>query len=137
PTLLDRLTAGGRRVIAIGKIGDIFAHRGVSEIRKDARNMAMFEAALGAMDDAGEGDLVFANSVHLDTEFGHRRDVAGYAAALESFDQRLPEAISRLREGDLLLITADHGCDPAWHGTDHTRERVPIIGLAPGLAGND
>ena len=97
----------------------------------------MFDAALGAMDDAGDGDLVFANFVDFDTLFGHRRDIAGYAAALESFDRRLPEALSRLREGDLLLLTADHGCDPTWPGTDHTRERVPIIGLLPGRAGGD
>lgn len=137
PTLLDRLAARGRRVIGIGKIGDIFAHRGVAEIRKGHGNMALFDAALGAMDDCRDGDLVFANFVDFDSLYGHRRDVPGYAAALESFDRRLPEALSRLREGDLLLLTADHGCDPTWKGTDHTRERVPIIGLAPGLAGGD
>jgi phosphopentomutase len=137
PTLLDRLTDRKSRVIGIGKIGDIFAHRGVTEVRKGAGNMALFEAALGAMDDAGDGDLVFANFVDFDTVFGHRRDIPGYAAALESFDRRLPEALARLRSGDLLLLTADHGCDPSWRGTDHTRERVPIFGLAPGLAGGD
>lgn len=137
PTLLDRLTAQGRRVIAVGKIGDIFAHRGISEVRKAAGNMAMFDKALGAMDDAGEGDLVFANFVDFDTEFGHRRDVAGYAAALEAFDRRLPEAFSRLKPGDLLILTADHGNDPTWRGTDHTRERIPVIGLGPGLKGGD
>ncbi len=89
------------------------------------------------MEDCRDGDLVFANFVDFDTLYGHRRDIAGYAAALESFDRRLPEAFGRLHEGDLLLLTADHGCDPSWPGTDHTRERVPIIGLAPGLAGGD
>jgi len=78
---------------------------------------------------------VFANFVDFDTEFGHRRDAAGYAAALEAFDARLPEAFARLRDGDLLLITADHGCDPTWSGTDHTRERVPIFGVSPGRGG--
>ncbi len=135
PTLLDRLVARGSNVIGVGKIGDIFAHRGVSEVRKAAGNMALVDAALGAMDDAGEGDLVFANFVDFDTLHGHRRDVAGYAAELEAFDRRLPEALARLRGGDLLMLTADHGCDPTWPGTDHTRERVPIFGLAPGLPG--
>ncbi|TIM60671.1 MAG: phosphopentomutase, partial [Mesorhizobium sp.] len=81
-------------------------------------------------------DLVFANFVDFDTEFGHRRDVAGYAAALEAFDRRLPEALARLREGDLLILTADHGNDPTWHGTDHTRERIPVIGTGPGFGGD-
>ena len=135
PTLLDRLTARGSRVIGIGKIGDIFAHQGVPEIRKGAGNMALFDAALGAMEDAEDGDLVFANFVDFDMVYGHRRDVAGYAAALEAFDRRLPEAIARLKDGDLLMLTADHGCDPTWRGTDHTRERVPVFGLAPGLSG--
>ena len=135
PTLLDRLTAQGHRVIAVGKIGDIFAHRGISEVRKAPGNMAMFDKALGAMDDAADGDLVFANFVDFDTEFGHRRDVAGYAAALEAFDRRLPEAFSRLKPGDLLILTADHGNDPTWRGTDHTRERIPVIGIGPGLRG--
>ena len=137
PTLLDRLTARGSRVIAVGKIGDIFAHRGISEVRKAAGNMAMFDKALGAIEDAGDGDLVFANFVDFDTEFGHRRDVAGYAAALEAFDRRLPEAFARLRQGDLLILTADHGNDPTWRGTDHTRERIPVIGVGPGLRGGD
>lgn len=137
PTLLDRLTARGSKVIGMGKIGDIFAHQGISEVRKAASNMALFDATLVAMDDAQDGDLVFANFVDFDTLFGHRRDIAGYAAALEAFDQRLPEALSRLKPGDLLLLTADHGCDPSWRGTDHTRERVPILGAGPGLTGAD
>ena len=132
-TLLDRLDATGRAVLAVGKIGDIFSHRGISSLRKAGNNMAMFDAALSAMGEAGEGDFVFANFVDFDTEFGHRRDVAGYAAALEAFDARLPEAMARLRAGDMLVLTADHGCDPTWRGTDHTRERVPIIGTGPGL----
>jgi phosphopentomutase len=133
PTLLDRVEAAGGRVIAMGKIGDIFAHQGVTEVRKAAGNMALFDATLQAMEDARDGDLVFANFVDFDTLYGHRRDVAGYAAALEAFDRRLPEALERLRRGDLLMITADHGCDPTWRGTDHTRERVPIFGTGPEL----
>ncbi|RWB13810.1 MAG: phosphopentomutase [Mesorhizobium sp.] len=137
PTLLDRLTERGSKVVAVGKIGDIFAHRGISEVRKAGGNMAMFDKALGAMDDAGDGDLVFANFVDFDTEFGHRRDVAGYAGALEAFDRRLAEALSRIGQGDLLILTADHGNDPTWRGTDHTRERIPVIGIGPGLKGGD
>lgn len=133
PTLLDRLVQRGSKVIGIGKIGDIFAHRGVSEVRKAAGNMALFDAALGGVGDAADGDLVFANFVDFDSLYGHRRDIAGYAAALEQFDRRLPEAIDALKAGDLLLLTADHGCDPSWRGTDHTRERVPILGCGPGL----
>jgi phosphopentomutase len=137
PTLLDRLVSRGSRVIGIGKIGDIFAQQGVSEVRKAAGNMALLDAALAAMPEARDGDLVFANFVDFDSLFGHRRDIAGYAAALESFDRRLPEVFARLGGGDLLVLTADHGCDPSWAGTDHTRERVPIIGLASGLPGGD
>ena len=132
-TICDRLTAVGRTVIGIGKIGDIFAHRGISEVRKGAGNMALFDAALTAMDDARDGDLVFANFVDFDTNFGHRRDIPGYAAALEAFDARMPEALARMRDGDLLVLTADHGCDPSWRGTDHTRERVPVYGCMHGM----
>lgn len=133
PTLLDRLTARGSRVFGVGKIADIFAHRGVSDVSKASGNMAMFDAALAAMERAGEGDLVFVNFVDFDSLYGHRRDVAGYAAALEAFDRRLPEALALLRPGDMLVLTGDHGCDPTWRGTDHTRERVPILGTGPGL----
>lgn len=133
PTLLDRLSQEGRKVHAVGKIGDIFAHRGIASLRKAPDNMTMFDAALAAMDEAADGDFVFVNFVDFDTNFGHRRDVAGYAAALEAFDARLPEATARLRDGDMLMLTADHGCDPTWRGTDHTRERVPVIGTGPRL----
>ncbi len=99
PTLADRLEAAGGTVFGIGKIGDIFAHRGIGQVRKAPDNMAMFDTALGAIDDAGDGDLVFANFVDFDSLYGHRRDVAGYAAALEAFDRRLPEALARLEAG--------------------------------------
>lgn len=133
PTLLDRAREAGRRTFAVGKIGDIFAHRGISHLSRAPDNMGMFDAALAAMNAAGSGDLVFANFVDFDTQFGHRRDVAGYAGALEAFDRRLPEALDLLRDGDMLILTADHGCDPTFQGTDHTRERVPVIGTGPGL----
>jgi phosphopentomutase len=133
PTLLDRLKAAGRNVIAVGKIADIFAHNGVTSERKANGNEALFDATLKAMDDAGDGDLVFSNFVDFDMLYGHRRDVPGYAAALEHFDRRLPELIANMRDGDLMILTADHGCDPTWRGTEHTRERVPILATGPGI----
>jgi phosphopentomutase len=133
PTLLDRLVARGSKVIGIGKIGDIFAHQGVSEVRKAPDNMAMFDKALTGMDDAQDGDLVFANFVDFDTLYGHRRDIPGYARSLEDFDRRVPEALAKLKDGDMLILTADHGNDPSWRGNDHTRERIPIMGTGPGL----
>jgi phosphopentomutase len=134
PTLLDRVVAAGGRTHAIGKIGDIFAHRGVSTLTKSGDDMGLVDATLEALDAAGDGDLIFANYVDLDTLYGHARDVSGYARALEAFDARLPEVIARLKPGDLMLLTADHGNDPTWPGTDHTRERVPVLGTGPGIA---
>lgn len=135
PTLLDRLTGAGRTVFGIGKISDIFAHQGVSKVLKGAGNDQLFDKTLEAMESAGDGDLVFANFIDFDSLYGHRRDVPGYAAALERFDTRLPDMISRLREGDLLILTADHGCDPTWKGSDHTREHIPILGVGRGVPG--
>jgi len=132
-TLLDRLVEQGRKVHAIGKIGDIFAHRGISTEIKANGNMALMDATLSAMDYAADGDLVFTNFIDFDMLHGHRRDVPGYAAALEAFDARLPEVHRKLKAGDLVILTADHGCDPTWRGTDHTRERVPVIAYGPGL----
>jgi phosphopentomutase len=133
PTILDQLTAAERKVITIGKIGDIFAHRGTGEEVKAAGNVALLDAALKAFERLPEGGLVFANLIDFDVEYGHRRDVPGYAAALEAFDRRIPEITARLRPGDLAIITADHGNDPTWRGTDHTRERVPILAFGPGI----
>jgi len=137
PTILDRVIAAGGRTHAIGKIGDIFAHQGISDITKGSGNAALTDATLAAIGTAGDGDLVFANLVDFDTLYGHRRDVAGYAAALEAFDARVPEIEAALRPGDLVILTADHGCDPTWRGTDHTREQVPILAFGPGLPGKD
>lgn len=134
PTLLDRLKAAGRQVIAIGKIGDIYAHQGVTDVRKANGNMALFDKTLLAIDGAKDGDLVFTNFVDFDMLFGHRRDVPGYAHALEQFDARLPEAIAKMRGGDIMILTADHGCDPTWRGSDHTRERVPVLVIGPDVA---
>lgn len=134
PTLLDHVSANGNRVFAVGKISDIFAHQGVTDLRKASGNKALFEATLKAAQEAADGDLVFTNFVDFDMLYGHRRDVAGYAAALEALDAELPRFAKLVKPGDLVLMTADHGCDPTWRGTDHTRERVPILGFGPGIA---
>jgi phosphopentomutase len=133
-TLLDRLAAQGRTVITVGKIGDIFAHRATGEEIKPFGNAAMFEAALEALERLSDGGFCFVNLVDFDSEYGHRRDVPGYAAALEAFDAALPRLEARLRPGDIAMITADHGNDPTWPGTDHTREHTPILAFGPELA---
>jgi phosphopentomutase len=132
-TILDRLIAEQRSVITVGKIGDIFAHRATGEEIKATGNMAMLDAALSAFQRLPDGGLCFANLVDFDTEYGHRRDVPGYAACLEAFDARLPDIRAALRLGDTCIITADHGNDPTWPGTDHTREHVPILTFGPGI----
>ena len=137
PTLCDRVVAAGGRTIGIGKIQDIFAGRGVPETLKGPDDMALFDRACEAIRGAGPGDFVFANFVEFDSLYGHRRDPAGYARHLEAFDARLPEALTLLQPGDRLIVTADHGNDPTWRGTDHTRERVPVLmqGVPPGAHG--
>ncbi|HVW91861.1 MAG TPA: phosphopentomutase [Devosia sp.] len=134
PTLLDRAQQAGRSVFAIGKISDIFAGHGVTHRLKATGNMKLFDAMLDALSMAGDGALIFTNFVDFDQEYGHRRDVAGYAAALEAFDARLPELVARLRHDDLVVLTADHGNDPTRGGTDHTREQVPILLFSPSLS---
>jgi phosphopentomutase len=134
PTLLDRLTEAGREVISIGKIGDIYAHSGTGREIKAVGNEALFEASLAALPGLADGGLLITNFVDFDMLYGHRRDPRGYGAALEAFDALLPEALARLQPGDLLIITADHGCDPTWRGSDHTRECVPILTFSPGVA---
>lgn len=131
PTLMDWAQAAGRPVHAVGKIDDIFAHRGMDSGIHGA-DADLFEALVGWGDQAEEGALVFANFVEFDSKYGHRRDIAGYARHLEWFDAQLPRFLSTLRDGDLALFTADHGNDPSWLGTDHTRERVPVIGWGVG-----
>jgi phosphopentomutase len=127
PTLLDHATADGRDIITIGKIDDIFANSGTGEIVTGSGNDALFDHTSDRTGALADGGLMFANFVDFDTLYGHRRDTAGYAGALEQFDRRLPDLIARLDSGDLLVITADHGCDPTWDGTDHTREQVPVL----------
>ena len=139
PTLLDRLTAAGGTVHAVGKISDIFAHQGVSRLYKADGNDALFTATLQAYRDAPDNCLVFANFVDFDMLYGHRRDIAGYAAALERFDRQLPELLAELDDDTLLILSADHGCDPTRPGSDHTREHVPVLaygaGVVPGALG--
>jgi phosphopentomutase len=135
PTLLDRLTEAGRTIITVGKIGDIFAHRGTGTILKAPNDMALVDRTIEAARHVGDGGFVFANYVDFDSLYGHRRDLAGYAAALEAFDARVPELLSAMQDGDLMLFTADHGNDPTWRGSDHTREHVPIVGLRQGQPG--
>lgn len=133
PTLLDRAKAAGRQVFAIGKISDIYAGQGVTHKIKATGNMVLFDRTLEALDMAADGAFTMVNFVDFDQDFGHRRDVPGYANALEQFDNRLPELIARLRPDDLLILSADHGNDPTWRGSDHTREQVPILCFSPSL----
>ncbi len=126
PILTNWVQEAGRRVYAVGKIGDIFSMSGIDEVRKG--DDATLMGHLGDLiDNAGDGSLTFANFVEFDSLYGHRRKVSGYARHLEWFDAELGRLLPRLRADDLLLITADHGNDPTWTGTDHTRERVPVL----------
>ncbi|MBB3169502.1 phosphopentomutase [Simiduia aestuariiviva] len=133
PTLLDRLVEDGGEVLAVGKIYDIFAGQGISKKIKATGLPALFDTTMAALDEAGDRSVVFTNFVDFDSEYGHRRNVPGYAAALEYFDGRLPELLAKLQKDDLLIITADHGCDPTWPGSDHTREHVPVLAYGAGL----
>ncbi len=126
-TILDLAKREQRDIVSIGKIADIFAHRATGENKKAADNDGLFDRTLEGWDRLRDGGLLFANFVDFDTIYGHRRDVGGYAVALETFDRRLPDLLARLKADDLLIVTADHGCDPTWPGTDHTREQVPIL----------
>lgn len=126
PTLLDDLKEAGFDVISVGKIYDIFNGRGLTKEQHTKSNMDGVDWILREMDSDFSG-LLFANLVDFDANFGHRRDPQGYAKALEEFDKRLPEIFLKLRQEDLLIITADHGNDPSYKGTDHTRERIPVL----------
>ena len=134
PTVLDRLCAAGGQVYAVGKIGDIMAHQGITRLYKAHGNEALFDATLKALAEAPDRTLVFSNFVDFDSLYGHRRDVAGYAQALEEFDARLPQLLAAMGPQDLLILSADHGCDPTWSGTDHTREHVPILAYGHGVS---
>ena len=127
PTLLDALEASGGEVVSVGKISDIFAHRGITRAVKATGNAALVAATCEVMAEAPDQSLVFTNLVDFDMLYGHRRDPEGYATALETFDAVLPELYGTLGPDDILVLCADHGCDPTWPGTDHTRERIPVL----------
>ncbi|CUA88338.1 phosphopentomutase [Pseudidiomarina woesei] len=127
PTVLDKLKAAGGEVISIGKIADIFAHQGITQKYKATGIPALVDETINQMQHAPEQSIIFTNLVDFDSEYGHRRDVSGYAAALELFDQLLPKLKAAMRNDDMLILTADHGCDPTWPGSDHTREYVPVL----------
>jgi phosphopentomutase len=125
--ILQRTARAGRAVVSIGKVGDIFAHRHTGEERKGKSNDGNIDLLIDALGTAPEGALIFVNLVDFDTEWGHRRDVPGYAACLEAFDRRLGAIEAAMRPEDYCIITADHGNDPTFRGFDHTREHVPIL----------
>ena len=135
-TLLDHIQDANGQVVSVGKISDIFSNQGVSYTVKAKNNMGLVDQLLSEMIKLKNG-LIFVNLVDFDTKFGHRRDVAGYALALEQFDKRIPEIESGLDDDDLVLITADHGCDPTWPGNDHTREHVPVIFYGKSIKNNN
>ncbi len=140
PTLLDKLVASGGEVVSVGKIADIYAHQGITTKIKATGNAALFDATLDAVHSAPDRSIVFTNFVDFDMLYGHRRDVEGYAKALEYFDRRLPELYAIMQPEDVMIICADHGCDPTWAGSDHTRENIPVIAygerVPPGSLGH-
>ncbi len=127
PTLLDWVQDAGHMTHAVGKIGDIFSMQGIGRLHKGPSDVALFRHLMALVEAAEAGSLTFANFVEFDSLYGHRRDVSGYARALEWFDTQVGQFLSQLRPGDIALFTADHGNDPTWRGTDHTRERVPVL----------
>ncbi|MFY1710894.1 phosphopentomutase [Tritonibacter mobilis] len=126
PILTDWVRASGGRVHGIGKIGDIFSMQGIDTLQKGSDAALMMHLS-EAVQQAEEGSLTFANFVEFDSLYGHRRDISGYARALEWFDREIARVLDQLRDGDLMILTADHGNDPSWPGTDHTREQVPVL----------
>ncbi|WP_027340025.1 phosphopentomutase [Halonatronum saccharophilum] len=125
-TFLDYLKDNGHNVMSVGKIDYIYSGQGITEAVHTSDNMDGVDKTLDYLKE-GKSGLIFTNLVDFDMVYGHRRNVEGYAQALREFDQRLPEIISALNEDDLLIMTADHGCDPTFKGTDHTREYVPLL----------
>lgn len=131
PTLLDAIKNAGGQVISVGKISDIFAKQGITRAVKASGLTELWDTTLAEVKNAAPGSLIFTNFVDFDMAWGHRRDVEGYATGLEYFDTRLPELAALLGPNDIVFITADHGCDPTYKGTDHTREHVPVIMFGP------
>jgi phosphopentomutase len=126
-TVLQKLADAGGQVVSIGKIADIYAHVGITEQHKATGFDQIWDATLAAMRNTSGRAIIMANFVDFDSSYGHRRDIAGYARALEEFDSRLPEVMAALQAGDILILSADHGCDPTWPGSDHTREHIPVL----------
>ena len=135
PTILDKIKNAGGQVIGIGKISDIYAGQGITKKVKASGLEELFNTTLAEIKTAEKGSLVFTNFVDFDMVWGHRRDVEGYATGLEYFDKRLPEIQNVLEDDDLVFITADHGCDPTYKGTDHTRENVPVMMFGKNVKG--
>jgi phosphopentomutase len=138
PTLLKVASDAGRHVISVGKIGDIYGHVGTGDEVKVAGNGAMMEKVIALIPTLRDGGLLMTNFVDFDTLYGHRRDPIGYGKLLEEFDAALPRVFAQLQRGDILILTADHGNDPTWRGTDHTREQIPIMiyGAGAGSVGH-
>ena len=134
-TVLDVLKAAGREVVGVGKIPDIYAHRGFTREVKAGSNLAGIERTLAEMRQRPNG-LILTNLVEFDSLYGHRRNPHGYAAALAEFDARLPELLAACGDGDVLMLVSDHGNDPTWPGTDHTREYGLVLAYSPGRAGS-
>jgi len=132
PTLFDALSNKGYQVVAVGKVNDIFAGQGVTKSIPVAGNQEIFYAAKKAFQELERG-LVFATLVDFDSLYGHRNDIKGFASALEAFDSWLPDLLANLEQGDLVVLTADHGCDPTTPSTDHSREYVPLLITGPGV----
>lgn len=126
-TLLDVMKNAGGNVISVGKISDIFAKQGITRAVKASGLQELWDVTLQEVKNAPGNSIVFTNFVDFDMTWGHRRDVEGYKNGLEYFDSRLPELLPLLTDDDIVFITADHGCDPTYKGTDHTREHVPVI----------
>jgi phosphopentomutase len=135
-TILDRLSAAGQDVVSVGKISDIFAGRGVTASHPIKSNDEGIATTLRLAQTPGRG-MVFTNLVDFDMKYGHRRDVVGYQQALQSFDAQLATLLSLLRDDELVIITADHGCDPIFKGTDHTREYIPVLVAGPRVIPGD
>jgi phosphopentomutase len=125
--ILDAIQNQGKEVLGIGKIYDIFAGKGITRTIKTTNNQEGIIATISAIKNGDNASLIFTNLVDFDMHFGHRRDVPGYAACLEAFDSFIPEILEAMDDDDVLIITADHGNDPTWPGTDHTREYIPIL----------
>jgi len=141
PTVLKKLVdEKGGEVVSVGKIADIYAHVGITQKVKATGLDELFDATITEMKKAGDQTIVFTNFVDFDSAYGHRRDVPGYAGALELFDRRMPELLELVKDDDIIIFTADHGCDPSWPGTEHTREHIPVLiygkNIKPGFLGH-